>query len=543
MTVVRIRKSEVKKIIGHKKDSEIDHVLSMMSTAVERMDDEIIDVEVAPNRPDMLSEAGVLRALKSFSGKSKGLSNISVKSSGYTMLVDKSYNKDYPYAISCIVKNLKLNDEKIKELIDIQEKLGMSLLRKRKKGGIGLYPLDKINFPVVFKALHPEHIKFRPLDFPNSITAKQILSQHPTGREYGHLVQEWDKYPVFVDNKGNIMSMPPIINSHEMGRIDETTKNIFIEATGTDYELLKKVMNIVVFALSDMGGKVYSIECVQGSGKKETIPSVEPQKMVISIERTNKLLGLNLKESQIKDLLGKMGMEYNKGRVLVPAYRNDVMHEVDLIEDVAIAYGYDNLVPNIPEISTIGEIDKNEIFKNKVAELLVGLGLLETSSLHLTTKQDQLIKTGMKNRKFIEVKNSKTEYNILRSDLSHYMLKIISENSDVEYPQEIFQMGRIFNPGNLGEEEHLSIACTPANYTRIKQVLDYISRMLELEFSFTSSKEAEGYFIEGRVAEVLYKGKKIGQVGEVHPKVLSNFKIKMPVALLEINLEEIFKSM
>src|SRR3989344_501986 len=417
MTVVTVRKSEVKKIIGNKKDDEIDHILSMMSTAVERMDNDIIEVEVAPNRPDMLSEQGILRALKTFSGKER-YSKINVNKSGYKLIVDKSMPKDYPYGISCIVKGLKFDDKKIKEVIDIQEKLGATLLRKRKKGGIGLYPLEKINFPITLKGLKPEEIKFRPLEFPRELNGKQILSQHPTGREYGHLVEGWGKFPVFIDNKKVIMS--------------------------------------IVASLVDIGGKVYSMECVQINGKKENIPDFTPEKKKLNIENADKLLGLKLNDNDVKKLLGKMGIDYNKGIALVPAYRVDVLHEVDLIEDIAIAYGYDNLVPSIPEISTIGEISKEEIIKNKIRELLIGLGLIETSSYHLTTKEYQVDKLGLKNNLFIEVENSKTEYSILRKDLSHYLLKIFGENVDVEYPQELFQIGSVFG-GKNGLEEHDSL--------------------------------------------------------------------------------------
>ncbi len=541
MTVVTIRKSEVKKIIGNKKDDEIDHILSMMSTAVERMDNEIIDVEVAPNRPDMLSEQGILRTLKTFSGKER-YSKINVNKSGHKLIVDKSMPKDYPYGISCIVRGLKFDDGKIKEVIDIQEKLGATLLRKRKKGGIGLYPLEKISFPIKLVAMKPEDIKFRPLEFPRELNGKQILSQHPTGREYGHLVEGWDKFPVFIDNKKVIMSMPPIINSHEVGKIDHTTKDVFIEATGVDYELLKKVVNIIVSSLVDIGGKVYSMECAQSNGKKENIPDFSPEKKKLNIDNANKLLGLKLNENDIKKLLGKMGIDYNKGTALVPAYRVDVLHEVDLIEDIAIAYGYDNLVPSIPEVSTIGEISKEEIIKNKIRELLIGLGLIETSSYHLTTKEYQVDKLGLKNNSFVKVENSKTEYNILRKDLSHYLLKIFGENVDVEYPQDIFQIGSIFGGKNgLEENDSLCIASAPGNFTRLKQILEYFGRMLDLKFEFLKTNNFEPYFIEGRVAEIKLNGKSLGYLGEVHPKILKNFKIKMPISLLEINLEEFFR--
>ena len=434
MAVVNLRKSEVKKIIGNKKDEEIDHTLSMLSATVERIINDDVEVEIAPNRPDMLSEQGVLRALRSFTGKKKGLAEIEINKSGYQLIVEKSLPKNYPYGIACIVKGLKLDDDKIKEIIDIQEKIGTILLRKRKKGGIGFYPLNKISFPVRLRGLNPTEIKFRPLEFPKEINAKQILSQHPTGREYSHLLKEWDKYPVFIDAKNTIISMPPVINSQDVGKIDVNASDVFIEVTGVDYNLLKKIINIIIFALFDMGGKVYSIDCIQSNGKKETIPNVSPEKIKLSIENTNKLIGLNLKEKEIKELLERMGYSYNSNsEVLIPCYRADILHEVDLIEDIAIAYGYDKLIPEIPEISTIGEIDKKEIIKTKISEILIGLEFLETSSYHFVTKES-VKKTNIPLREYTEVKSAKTDYTLLRNDLSLPLFKILSENIDVEYP-------------------------------------------------------------------------------------------------------------
>ena len=162
-------------------------------------------------------------------------------------------------------------------------------------------------------------------------------------------------------------------------------------------------------------------------GKKEILPKLEPEKLKISLENTNKLLGLNLKEKHLKQLIEKMGYEYNKGVVKIPSWRADILHEVDLIEDVAIAYGYENFIPEIPKISTIGEEDKREIIKRKISEIFVGLNMLEISNYHLTNKDYQFKRMALKEKNFVEVEESKTDYTILRKDLTHYLLKILSE--------------------------------------------------------------------------------------------------------------------
>jgi len=536
MANVKFPRKEVEKFI--KLDAKNLDRIMMLGIPVESLTADEIEIQVLPNRPDLLSMHGFLRAVKAFVGKEPGLIKYKFTNSGYKLFVEKSLPKEWPYAVACIVKGLKFDDNKIKEIIDIQEKLGITLCRKRKKGGIGLYPLHKIAFPVRLKGMEPDKIKFQPLEMPQEMNGLQILQRHPTGREYAHLVEGWARFPVFVDNNDKIMSMPPIINSHDLGKIDEKTTDVFIEATGPDFNTLKKAINIIVSALSDMGGKIYSIECIQQDGKRENIPNLTPETMKIDINNVNKLIGLELKEKDLEKLLPRMGYDYSKGKVSVPAYRTDILHEVDIIEDIAIAYGYENFIPEIPKVATIGEENKENLVNSKISDILAGLGFLEISTLHLI-KQNEIQKD---DKDKIEVLDSKTEYKILRPNLMIPALRIFSENKDNEYPQNIFEIGKVFKVSKSSEtgiEEltNLFIASSPGKFTEIKQTLDYLFKMLNKKFEIKEISNKN--LIEGRTGAILVNNKEIGFIGEVHPETLSNWGIKMPVALIEISLEDI----
>jgi phenylalanyl-tRNA synthetase beta chain len=336
--------------------------------------------------------------------------------------------------------------------------------------------------------------------------------------------------------------MPPIINSEMTGRITDKTKDVFVECSGFDFDSLKKCLNIIVCTLVDMGGKVYEMKL--NGNYKETTPNLKSEKIKISLEHVNKLLGLKLTEKELKTLLEKMGHNYLKNEVEVASWRVDVLHEVDLIEDIAIAYGYENFEAELPRISTTGKENPEEIIKRKIAEILVGLGLLEVSNYHLIPKADLISKIGGEkiDKEIIEVENSKTEYNALRKNLSSYLLKNFADNVDSEYPQKIFELGRVFNLINnkIVESEMLSIGISPGNYTDVRQVLDFLIKMLGLELNIKESS-VNGIYVEGRIGEIYLDKNKIGEIGEVHPKVLRDSKIKMPVAMLEIDLTEIFK--
>ncbi|MFA5020107.1 MAG: phenylalanine--tRNA ligase subunit beta [Candidatus Pacearchaeota archaeon] len=539
MTILTIDKKQFEKEIG-KLDEKMQENIAMFGTPIDTFSENDIGIELFPNRPDLLSYQNWKHAFLTYIGKLKSGNEIKINPplKDFSVKIDSSLSKIRPYTACAIVKNLKFNNERIKEIVDIQEKLHLTLGRKRKKCAIGVYPLEKIRLPITFKAVNPDDIKFMPLESDKEMTGRQILSRHPAGREYGYLLEGLDKYPFFIDNNNEVLSMPPIINSHRTGKITEDTKDIFIECSGFDFNTCNKILNIVVFSLARMGGSVYQMELQYGSNKIKT-PEFKPDKIKLSVENANKLLGLELNEADVKKLLEKMGHEYKKGIVSVEPIRTDILHEVDLIEDIAIAYGYNKFEPVIPEVATIGEINKKENIKDKIREILTGIGLVETSSYHLSTKDMQVKNMNLKNEQVSEIMNSKTEYTILRKDLSHYMMKILGENMDVEYPQEIFQIGIVFS--GLKEKESLSIAISPGSFTKLKQFFDYLARMLNLEFKISEPSEFPEYFIDGRVAEIQFNGNAIGYSGDVHPNILKNFKVKMPVSLLEISLDEILE--
>ena len=294
----------------------------MFGTPVEEVNSKEIQIEIFPNRPDLLSYHGFKRAFLGFLGKKTGLKKYKINpyKKNYKANIDNSLKNIRPYTACAIIKGLKLDDNKIKEIIEIQEKLHITIGRKRKKIAIGIYPLEKIKLPISFKALEPDKIKFTPLESDKKMTGLEILQQHPAGKEYAPLLAGKEKFPIFIDSDNNILSMPPIINSQLTGKITEKTRNIFVECSGFDFKILKKALNILVTNFADMGGKIYQME-IKVKRRKEITPNLESEKANISLENTNKLLGINLTEKELKQLIEKMGYNYEKGILEIPAWR------------------------------------------------------------------------------------------------------------------------------------------------------------------------------------------------------------------------------
>ncbi|VVB60392.1 Phenylalanine--tRNA ligase beta subunit [uncultured archaeon] len=545
MPTVTFDKKAVLKYIGKAVPDEVlKDRISMIGTDLEKVDDKEIVVEIFPNRPDMLSEEGFSRAISAFMGIKPGFKKYDVKKSCYAT-TNSNPLPYWSYVVTAIVKGLDFNDEKIRQVIQLQEKLGVTLLRRRKKGGIGLYPLDKIKLPITFTSDAPEKIRYRPLEYPGVISGKEILEKHPTGREYAHICKGWEKLPYFVDAAGTIMSMPPIVNSHDVGKITEGTKDVFIEATGTDLNALKVALNIVVTALADMGGKIYSMEIIQGKEKFDT-PDLIPSKMKLNRNYINKLLGLDISESDIKKLLAKMGLGFENNSALVPEYRVDILHPMDLVEDIAIAYGYENFKAEIPRVATIGEESRGAILKRKLAEVLVGIQFLECNTYHLSNETDLIEKMNAKKVTLVKAANAvNIEYTAMRNAILPVLMKILSENTRYEYPQRIFEAGTVFVEDTGAENgvlEKTTLAAVSAHlnadFSEIKAILDALFRAFDIKYE-VKEKENPTY-ISGRCAEIIVAGQSVGFIGEIHPQVLNNWQIEMPVAAFEIDVDKVF---
>lgn len=540
MASIKFDRNEFEKYV--KVTPEIERKIILFGTPVESLTPAEIEIEVYPNRPDLLSLQGFMRSFLPFLGKNTGLKKYAIAppQKNDKVTVDPSVKSVLPYTACAIVKDIHFTEEKIKEIIKVQEKLTATFGRNRKKFGLGVYPLEKIAFPLTFEARSPKDIKFQPLEASKEMTGLEILQKHPTGKEFAHLLEGKKVFPIFVDAKNKILSMPPIINSHETGRITEETRDVFIECSGAHKETLEKTLNIFVTTLADMGGKIQALQVIDGK-EKTTSPNLTPQTLKLSRENANKILGLNLTEAQITQLLARMGHEYKRGSVKIAAWRTDMLHEIDLIEDIAVAYGYDKFVPEIPACATIGAEISQETYKRKIAEALLGLGLVEICSYHLikNTETEQLSQ-----KEKIELVDSKTEYKALRPNLLIPALRILSENKDNEYPQKIFELGTVFSPSHektetgITEKEHLLVAASPANFTDLKQILEYLMTLLSR--SYTLKETTHNACIDGRTGAIIVNNKEVGFIGEIHPETLRTANIKMPVAVFELSLESLF---
>ncbi|MFH1072973.1 MAG: phenylalanine--tRNA ligase subunit beta [Nanoarchaeota archaeon] len=516
---------------------------------------DLLKVEVADtNRPDLWSAEGIAREIQGRYTLKSGLPKYTVKSSGLKVIVDKSVASIRPLTVCAVVSGLRINAQVLGQLIQLQEKLCENYGKKRKEVAIGVYDYQKIHRPIFYKAFAPHALKFVPLDFDTPLDLLQILQQHPKGREYAHLLDGCNAYPVFIDSAGQVLSMPPIINSDHTGKVTEKTKTVFIECSGFDLAYLVPALQVVVAALVERGGKAESVEICYEK-KKMITPDFTPGKMQIGKKQVIQLFGTSVSDKKIIELLSMARYDATvKGEnieVLYPAYRHDIMHPVDIIEDILISEGFNEIAPVMPMIGTIGCIARKERLARKVREIMISLQCQEIMSYVLTNLESlydnmNLPRTLAKDAlKYIEIDNPvSNNWSVFRNWLLPSIMEFLSRNTKRQYPQRIFEIGEVVlfkKDAETRSENPLRIAYASAsaetNYTEAKQALDFLLDSLKLQYEVIPAEHLS--FIPGRVGRIIVKGKKVGFLGEIHPQVLKSWNLEMPVAGFELNLTEL----
>jgi len=528
-------RNELEALLGKGiKQSELESMLPSMGLPVESVEGDIIHVDVTPNRPDLLSVEGIARALSTFmGGKPK---HYTAKDSGVKLHIEDSVLPVRPFIVAAVVRNVKIDEKKIESLMQLQEKIHETYGRKRRKISIGVHNLDAVQPPFFYKAVEPGSYSFIPLDMEKKLNLSRILEVHPKGVEYGGIVKEFRKYPLLVDSKEQVLSFPPIING-ELTRVDGNTENIFIDVTGTDVNAVMDALKIVSLALVDMGGELFTVEIV-GKKKLET-PDLSEKAVALPADKINKMLGMNFTEAQLLKLLAKMGYATSGSKLKIPCYRVDVMDWVDLAEDAAIAYGYNNFAPSLPNFFSIGQEKRSELLEGRVRELMVGLNFLEIICPNLTNEQECFGKMLAKEKPHVKIKNPKVEeYTMMRSWLAPSLLKTVSDSKQAELPIRIFETGDAISLEGADVKQTRSLSCAlydpKATFSEIKSVAEALAREMGWEVEIHPHEHSS--FIKGRAAEIVYKKKKVGIFGEIHPQVLNNFQLEHPVALLELDL-------
>ena len=545
MPVVNITVDRLKKFFPGVKVDKALEMLPFVALDIEGIDNDVIRVEYNPNRPDFSSDYGIARALRGLLGIETGLPKFRITGkSGLVLKMDPAVKRIRPCIVALVARNGRLDDETIKQLIAMQEDLHNGVGRRRKKASIGIHNLDVIKFPVTYRAAGRDY-SFEPLGESSSRSIDQILKGSETGRQYGHILEGFVRYPVIVDSAGTTLSLPPITNG-KATKVDESCRNLFVEVTATDQKAAEDALAIIAVTLYDAGFEIRTVTV--DSGKKVEMPHMKPKMISLDVGYINNVLGLTLDAKQAIRCLQKSRLDAKAiGKKIVctvPRYRTDISHPVDIAEEVAIGYGIFNIEPAFPPSPTAGQKNWHSVYFAAMREALTGLGMLESLSFSLTSKAVQNDAFGVSGKDVLSVDGSKSiEHEILRDSLIPSLLQSLSRNVHEEYPQRLFEIGKTFRKdSSIAESWNVSavIAHADASYTEIRSAVQALIKSCFGKEVITKAS-SNPMFMECRCAEIVVDGTAIGTIGEVTPLALVNFKLRVPVAAFQIDLSSIIK--
>lgn len=546
MSHIEIDKREFEELVGRSvSDNELSEKASNLGAHWNHIEGPKWDVEVYPNRPDLLSVEGLARAYRGFFEVYTGKEDYEAGEPQIELEVDSSVEGVRPHIGGAVVRNLELTEKKINGLIQLQEKLHETMGRKRDKIAIGLHDLENLEPPFTYRAVEPESVDFTPLEHSEPLHLEDILEKHEKGQEYGWILEDEEKYPVIVDSDDQVLSFPPIINN-QLTEVSPDTADIFVDVTGKDREAVMKALNIIVTALSERGGDIESVE-VDG----EETPELEPETRELDVDYFRDISGLDLEVEEIVHRLEMMkyGAEPADDaiEVEVPCYRTDVMHQYDLIEDVVIAHGYRNIEPEMPEVDQIGGQEEIEKLTDTVRDILQGTGALEAHSFALSSQEKLFDRMNVEEEEVARMSNALTEdYSVVRNWLLPSMMQVLESNRHRSYPQKIFEAADtvLLDDSDVGASNRRKLAYVEAgevDYTDAKAVLQVLRRELGLDIEVESSEK--GCFKPERSGKVIVEGVEAGVIGEFGDEVTENWGLDTDVAGFELDLEKVMEEM
>ncbi len=539
MPVVELSYTRLQKLIGKVSKKQISDSLPFLGLDIESENKDLIRIEYSPNRPDYSTDFGIALGLQGLLGIKTGAIKLNVKKSKkYKISVKSEVSKIRPFVTGIVATNGKIDDKIIKQFMTMQEDLHFGIGRKRKKSSIGIHDLDTISFPLVYTTTNRDY-KFIPLNSKKELSISEILKNTDVGKDYGSILGNSPKVPLILDANQQTVSFPPIINA-AVTTVTTKTKNLFVEVTGINKVDVEDMLSVVATILQSAG---FTLESVQISGAKNSFPKFEQKKISVNSSLINQTLGLNLNTSKIVSSLKKSRIDAStKGKniiCIIPAYRFDIFGPMDLVEEVALGYGIQNLEPTLSPSQTLGQKHPISINLQLISSIMTGLGYMEALNSSLTSKRILYDNTKRDSSKILSVLDSKSlEHTILRDSLLPGLIDTLAKNIHESYPQKLFEVGTIFNKtSSVTEETHLCATSShkDANFSEMKSVLQSV---IQLIFGKTCETKTTTHptFEKGHVANITVDEKIIGIIGEISKSTKDNFKLRESIVSFEIKL-------
>jgi phenylalanyl-tRNA synthetase beta chain len=537
MVNIVLKESRLLNLLGLE-EKDLNDVLFNLKSEVEKRGEDELEIEINSDRLDMLSPEGIKRAVDGILGRKLGEAKYEVVPTNYQLIIDDVESR--PYALTAVVYDVKLDDDRIKELIQFQEKLHCTIGRKRKKVAIGIHDLDKIDGKVIRYSKVPLDYKFVPLNSDKEMSVSEVISSTEQGKLYGNISIKDNYSPAILQEDGQVLSIPPIINSNKT-KINSSTKNLFIDVTGTNFDAVAQTLDLLVSNFAEGGSRIGTVKV---SRYTSSSPLLIHNKLVVKTSDINKRLGLSLSTEEMAKYVRMMRMDANINsdeiEVIVPQYRIDIMTYVDIAEDVAMAYGYKSF--SLPQYTSkgMGELLPITKLERVFRDLAIGGGFQEIFTFVLN-KSSYLLYND-----FVKIQNPITvEYDAVRNSLIWNMLKFLAKNQHARFPIKVFEVGDVVVKSEESDTGYkndtracLAIMNSRVSYEELQSVVHQILYNLKGKEPRYVRQEKD-YFIKGRSAKILFDNNVVGEIGEISPEILEKFNIENPVVIAEIYSEKL----
>jgi len=526
-------------------DEKLARLLTVAKGELDDSDGDRLKIELNDtNRPDLWCVEGVARALKCHaSGSRAHLSNLPPAED--EIRVDPGLRGIRPYVAAFKATGWTLSEDDVEALVAMQEKLAASFGRDRSTAASGFYRLDEITFPEDYIAADPS-TEYVPLGCEEKMPLSRVLTETETGRAYAHLLKDAEAYPVLRDDEGRVLSFPPVLNSQDTGRVQAGDSNLFCEVTGTDWETVQLTATILAVNLEDRGAGITPLRVVysgEESDRTEECPAVHRDTMTATLDRIGEVLGTELDPKTVRNALDRMDyasvtVEGESVTGVLPPYRRDGIHPVDMIEDIAVSRGLSAFEPLLPGSFTMGRSADVEDLSDAVRGLMAGAGCEEILRPVLTSMKKVRDMTGTPEQPVAIANPMTAEYGVVRSSLLPGLLEVESTSGHAAYPHRTFEVGEVLVLREGLCHTRIMLAClvcgNQADFGAVHSIAGHLchSRGIELELLETEDPR----FVPGRCASLLLKGRPAGVIGEVHPEVLENWGITSPAAAMELDL-------
>ena len=553
---------------GCKHDIEdVDLRLPLLGTDIDRCDEEVLDIEIFPNRPDLLSAETLSFAMRGFLHNQPTLPDETLESSGITMSVEAEIASIRPIILGAVVRDLKMKDDDemdafIKQLMDHQEKLHFALGRGRRRASIGVHDLATLHPPFTVKAVDRNHA-FIPLAMDNEMTIDEILSSHPKGVDYAHLLEGMNRVPIIEDSKGAVLSFPPIINGKHT-TVQSSTRDLFIDVTGWDRRACESCLMLVALQAKERGGEIQTINLTDCNGDEEVLPNWTPLHHRVPARLVTTILGRELSDEELANAMIRMGGSYTgrspatdeevsddgtmqyagAGEDMLgfdmPRWRFDLLHPVDIVEDLAIGHGYEDLGTDVPKAPMNAIPRPDDHLRRRIRTSMQGMGFMQIQSLTLSNDFDQFERMRWKPFNAItRITNPITQdHTMMRHFLLPGLLKLLSSNRHHDLPQSVYELGTVVRDHANMDRLAFLTAERIGGFASIRGRIQAFLRDIGAENVVIEALPAnEGPWLAGRAARVLLNGEWVGCFGEIDPSISESFELLVPLNGAEFDVE------